>query len=267
MTGIIAAAAAALALCLAATPGRAAGPVALFDEGHGQAFLPGRDGALDLSGLAKLLREAGLEVRPGRGRLDAQALQGVGALIISGPFAPLAPDEVEAVRAFVAGGGRLALMLHIPQPLQGLLERLGIQYSRGPVHEAAGIIGGRDSNFAVTRFRPHAVTDRLGSLSVFGCWALKNFSPQASEIAGTGATAWLDSDGNGRLSPGEPVGEHAVVVAGTLGDGAYVVYGDDAVFQNRFLEEYNRDPGRRLARWLAAGPAPARSPRPSGTKL
>ena len=208
-----------------------------------------------------------MEVRTSSGRFSLEALQGVEALVISGPFVPLEPDEVKAVLTFVVGGGRLALMLHVGQPLQGLLEALGIQYSRGPVHETAGLIGGRDLDFSVTRFAPHPVTDGLGSLSVFGCWALKNFSPQASEIAGTGATAWLDSDGNGRLSPGEPVGEHAVVVAGTLDEGAYVVYGDDAVFQNRFLDEYNRDPGRRLARWLAAGPAPARSPRPSGTKL
>jgi hypothetical protein len=261
---------AALVLCLLAGSRAAAGPVVLFDEGHRQQFLAGRGGELDLSGLAALFRQAGLEVRTNNGRLDAGALEGVSALVISGPFAPLAPEEAEAILTFVEAGGRLALMLHIGQPLQVLLERLGIQYSRGPIHEAEAVIGGRDLDFAVTRFRPHAITDGLGGLGVFGCWALKNFDPEASEIARTSARAWLDSDGNGRLSPGEPVGEHALIVAGALARGEYVVFGDDAIFQNRFLEPRNRDLGRRLARWLAAGPRDAPPPartHPGGIRL
>jgi hypothetical protein len=252
-----------------AARGAAAGPVALFDEGHGQRFLAGRSGELDLSGLAAEFREAGMEVRIGRGRLDPAALHGVAVLVVSGAFAPIAPEEVETIRAFVGSGGKLALMLHIGQPAQSLLERIGIQYSRGPIHETAGVIGGRDLDFASTRFSPHDITRGLRSLSVFGCWALKNFNPEAAEIARTGKNAWLDSDGNGRLSPGEPVGEHALVVAGTLGDGAYVVFGDDAIFQNRFLGEYNRDLARRLARWLAGAPAgkSPSAPRPGGIKL
>jgi hypothetical protein len=264
---IFAVVAAALALCLTGAPGLAAGPVVLFDEGHGQRFLAGQRGQLDLSGLAALFREAGMEVRTGRGRLDAKALQGIGALVISGPFSPLAPDEAEAIRAFVGSGGRLALMLHIGQPLQVLLDRLGIQFSRGPVHEADGIIGGRDLDFSVTRFQPHAITDGLGTLSVFGCWALKNNSPQASEIAHSGGKAWVDVDGNGVISPGDPVGAYGLVVAGTVAEGAYVVFGDDALFQNRFLESYNRELGRRLARWLAGAPAPKGPAPPGGIKL
>jgi hypothetical protein len=264
---IITVVAAALALCGSGAV-HAAGPVVLFDEGHGQRFLAGQNGQLDLSGLAAQFREAGMEVRTGRGRLDAEALRGVRALVISGAFAPLAPDEVEAIRAFVGGGGRLALMLHIPQPLQGLLDRLNVKYSAVPIRETEGAIGGRDLDFAVTRFQPHAITEGLRSMGVFGCWAVKNFGPQATEIARTGGKAWLDTDGNGRPSPGEPVGTLGVIVAGTLAQGEYVVFGDDAIFQNRFLESHNRDVGRRLARWLAGAPAPQKptSP-PAGIKL
>jgi hypothetical protein len=267
MTRIFAAVAIALALGLAVARGAAAGTVALFDEGHGQRFLAGGSGELDLSGLAAELRAAGMETRTSRGRITPATLQGVDALVISGPFVAIAADEAEAIRTFVGHGGRLALMIHIPKPLQGLLERIGIQYSRGPVHESDGIIGGRDLDFAVTRFAPHALTDGLAGLGVFGSWALRNVNPQAAEIARTGAKAWLDSDGDGRRSPGEPVGAFGLVVAGTLAQGAYVVFGDDAIFQNRFLESRNRDLAGRLARWLAAappGPAPAR---PGGIRL
>jgi hypothetical protein len=261
---IVAFVAAVLALCGVGAPAVAAGPVVLFDEGHGQRFLVGQSGQLDLSGLAAQCREAGMEVRTGRGRLNAESLRGVSALVISGAFAPLAPDEVEAVRAFVGSGGRLALMLHIPQPLQGLLERLSIQFSPGPIHETEGVIGGRDLDFAVTRFQPHPITDGLRSMGVFGCWGVKNSSPQATEIARTGAKAWLDTDRSGRPSPGEPVGTLGVVVAGTLAEGAYVVFGDDAIFQNQFLESHNREVGRRLARWLAGAPAQKKTTSPPG---
>ena len=270
MRTIIACVATALALWGAGAPASAAaGPRVLLDEGHGQRFLAGRSGQLDLSGLAALFREAGMEVRTSSGRFSLEALQGVEALVISGPFVPLEPDEVKAVLTFVVGGGRLALMLHVGQPLQGLLEALGIQYSRGPVHETAGLIGGRDLDFSVTRFAPHPVTDGLGSLSVFGCWSLRSANPDVKVIARTGEEAWLDSDGDGRRSPGEPVGSHGLVLAAGLGGGGYVVFGDDAIFQNSFLEAHNRDLGRRLARWLAGAPAPPAPPskRPAGVKL
>jgi len=43
----------------------------------------------------------------------------------------------------------------------------------------------------------------------------------------------------------------AVVVAGKLSSGRFVVFGDDAVFQNKFLTGDNLILGRNLAAWLA----------------
>ena len=62
----------------------------LFDEGHGQRFLAGGTGDLQLSGLADLLRAEGgsRSARPGSGSTRGPS-QGVGAVIISGAFAPL----------------------------------------------------------------------------------------------------------------------------------------------------------------------------------
>jgi hypothetical protein len=250
----------ALGVCAARGTASAAGPVVLFDEGHGQRFFAGGKGELDLSGLAAAFRAAGLQVRTNSGALDARALTGVSALVISGAFAPLTAAEVEAVHGFLDGGGRLALMLHIGQPLQGLLGKMNIQFSRGPIHESDGLIGTRGVDFSVTRFEPHALTSGLGSLSVFGCWALQTGSPWATVIARTSPRAWLDSDGDGRFSPGEPVGAQGMIVAGTQGAGAFAVFGDDAMFQNRFLKAYNTDAAGRLARWLAGG-APGPAPR------
>jgi hypothetical protein len=238
----------------------------LFDEGHGQQFLSGRAGDLDLSRFAAILQKSGFEVRSSRGRIDAAALKGVKALIISGAFKPIAPSELDAIRQFVYNGGRLAVMLHIGQPVQSLLEKIGLQYSRGPVHESEGTISGRSGDFAATRFEPHALTAGLERLSVFGCWALKSVGTSTARvIVRTGPRAWLDSNLDGVRSPDDPVGAQGLVVAGELGAGAYVVFGDDAIFQNRFLKEYNTDIGTRLAQWFAAvrapkGPSPHQKP-------
>ena len=230
--------------------------VVLFDEGHGQQFLSGRSGDLDLSSLAGILQKAGCEVRSSRGTIDAAALKDVSALVISGAFAPIIPPEIAAIRQFVVSGGRLAVMLHIVPPVQSLLEELGLLYSRSPVRESAGAINGSSLDFAVTRFEPHALTEGLARLSVFGCWALKNVTNSTARvIARTGPQAWLAANRDGARAPDDPVGVLALVVAGELGAGSYVVFGDDAIFQNRFLVKYNADIGLRLAHWLASASA------------
>jgi hypothetical protein len=246
------------AFLLAAAPAPAAGGgVVLFDEGHGQRFLAGQTGDLQLSGLAGLIRAERLEVRTTSRRLDPVVLAGVHAVVISGPFAPLETAEVEALRGFVSGGGRLAVMLHIGQPLLPLLSSMGIQYSRGPIHESDGVIGGKGTDFSVSRFKRHPLTDGLARMSVFGCWALQATNANVTALAWTGPRAWLDTDGDGRHSPADRDGPATVLLAGVEGRGEYAVFGDDALFQNRFLQGYNLELGRRLARWLAAGPPPA----------
>ena len=268
MRRVLALAVLAVAPLMLAAPA-AAQKVVLFDEGHGQRFLAGRAGDLDLSDFAAILKEGGCEVRSSRGRLDAAALKGVSALVISGAFAPLDAAEIEVVGQFVLKGGRLAVMLHIGQPVQSLLEKMGLQYSRGTVHESEGVIKGRSGDFAVSRFEPHALTKGLASMSVFGCWALKSgASSTARVIARTGPQAWLDSDGNGARSPGDLVGAQGMVAVGDVGAGSYVVFGDDAIFQNRFLKAYNAGIGARLARWLVparAQKAPKQHPDSHGT--
>jgi len=256
-------AASVLALLLAGAAPAAAGSLVLFDEGHRQAFVVGRDGELDLSGLGTQVRGAGATVRTNTGALDDAALAGAGALVISGAFAPLGPAEVAAVMRFVERGGRLAVMLHIGPPVQPLIEALGLQYSRAPLHEAEGVLNPRGTDFTVTRFERHELTDGLASMAVFGCFVVRSTVPGDRILARTGPRSWPDTDGNGRPSGGEPVGSHGVVVAGARGRGQFAVFGDDAIFQNRFLAAYNSAPGARLARWLAGGrgaapPPPAR---------
>ena len=110
-----------------------AAPVVLFDEGHAQQFKVGGDRPLDLSGLGSAFTAAGYELRTTQQPLDATVLNGVDALVISGPFQPILPVEIAAIQEFLARGGGLAVMLHIAPPLDGLLQVLEVAFSNGTI--------------------------------------------------------------------------------------------------------------------------------------
>ncbi len=238
------------ALAGAPRTGLGAGAKVLFDEGHGQQFLIGRQGELDLSSLAQILREHGAETEPLSGPISPGTLAGARALVISGPFKSFSQDEIEAIARFVEEGGRLSLMLHIPQPVQGLMQRLGVNAWNGVVSEEEQLVENSPQDFFVSRFEPHPLTDGLERFAVYGTWSVTSFSRHAMVIARTGPKAWLDTNRDHAFTPGELRDSFGIVVHGALGEGAFAVFGDDAIFQNRFLEAQNRPLAENLSRWL-----------------
>ena len=74
-------------------------------------------------------------------------------------------------------------------------------------------------------------------------------------IAATSDDAWLDLDRDRQRSQKtEPAQRFAVAVSAHEGEGKYVVFGDDAIFQNRFLQGENHKLARNLARWFLPQP-------------
>jgi hypothetical protein len=225
-----------------------AAPTVVFDQGHGQRFTVSDPGELQLSKLADTLRASKITIAPVATPLSDNTLKDAAGLVISGAFKPLQPEEVEAVARFVQNGGRLAIMLHIAPPLDSLLTRLDVDYSNSVLHERKNIID-KDLNFRVTDLSASPLFSGINSFSAYGVWALK---PGASSnaIARTSPEAWVDLKGENILSEGDSVGAFAVVVMGTLGKGDFVVFGDDAIFQNRFLDDNNRKLAINLGTWL-----------------
>jgi hypothetical protein len=241
-------------LFLGFVPSAHARSTVLFDQGHGQRFVIERGQDLDLSRLAGLLRERGTTVATVTAPISARLLDGVDALVISGAFQPYTPQEIEAVAAFVDRGGALCIMLHIAPPLAPLLHRLGVEHANGVIHEHEQVIEANPLNFRVTRLAAHPLFKGLHQFSLYGVWALLDNRPGVQAIARTSPASWIDLNRNDRLDPGDARQSFAVVVAGTSGKGRFVVFGDDAIFQNRFLVGDNLVLGRNLAEWLAAGP-------------
>jgi Domain of unknown function (DUF4350) len=242
-----------LLLLLASTVPAHAKPKVLFDQGHGQRFVIKRGNDLDLSRLAGLFQEAGFEVTSSTAQLTANTLAGIDALVLSGTFQPYTPKEIAAITAFIDHGGALCIMLHIAPPLAPLMFRLGIEHSNGVIHEQSDIIDGNPLDFRVTRLEKHPLFQGLRQFSLYGVWALHAIGPGVRTIAQSSPASWVDLNGNGRLDPKDARQSFAVAVAGQSGRGRFVVFGDDAIFQNKFLVGNNLTLGRNLASWLMSG--------------
>ena len=238
-------------LCLhLVTTTATAGQVVLFDQGHGQRFLVEKGRALDLSRFADLFVKQGFVVKTTTGQLSDKTLSEVDTLIISGPFSPITTQEVSAVSSFLHRGGKLVVMAHIHQPLFGLLERLGTSISRGPVIEQENFINRNPKDFRVVDIKEHPITKEIESFNIYGGWGVVNLTDSVQVLAQTSEKAWIDLDRNRRLSRGDSVQSFPVVLAGKAGQGKFVIFGDDAIFQNRFLKEGNLKLAQNLVNWL-----------------
>lgn len=222
----------------------------LFDQGHGQRFLIDEKGDLQLSKLAEIMRAKGNIVTSTKKILNDDTLKGVSSLVISGPFESLSHEEVESVAKFIENGGKLVAMLHIGPPLAGLLTRLDLDHSNAVLHERNNVIN-EDTHFRVAGLSASPLFSGLVHFSVYGSWALDP-GKTATPLAQTSADAWVDLDGDKVISKGDVSGAFTVAVSGTLGSGSFVLFGDDAIFQNRYLDENNSRLATNLADWLTA---------------
>ncbi len=227
-----------------------AAPVVLIDQTHDQRFVIEKDGPLQLSSFAKILTDEGFAVKSSSEPFTAEALKGVDAVIISGPFRTLEPGEVNLLLGFLERGGRLSCMLHIGSPFAELLHRLEVDFTNYVLYEQENIIDNDPRNFQVKALMSDALFGGLDHFSLYGGWALMNTAPSARIIASTSPKAWVDLNGDKKLSNGDVVQSFGVVVTGEFGAGRFVVFGDDAIFQNKFLDESNRKLAMNLAKWL-----------------
>jgi hypothetical protein len=227
--------------------------VVLFDQSHGQRFLLESEEPLGLSGLAGALLAEGLTPKALTGGITPEALLGVGALVVSGPFQAFSKSESEAVIAFLNNGGRLCIMLHISYPVMPLLKQLGVAVTKAPVRDQINLIAGRQLDFKVTTFENHPLTAGIDGFGVYGCWGLINLDDNSKVLAATSPKGWSDMNGDDVRGEAEREMALGVLVAGRIGKGEFVVVGDDAVFQNKFLSGGNLVLADNLSAWLKVG--------------
>jgi hypothetical protein len=222
----------------------------MFDQGHGQKFLVEKEGDLQLSKLSALFKNEGYIVKTGTGPITDETLKGIKVLVISGAFAPVSPAEIDAIIRFLDAGGRLCIMLHIPQPVTGVMSRLQIFASNGVILEKKHLIKNEPKDFFLVNMEQHPVTKGIQKIGVHGAWALISDSNQGKIIARTSPQAWIDLNRDGKFNSTDAKQSFGVIIAGTYGKGKYVLFGDDAIFQNIFLEKENMALGKNLVKWL-----------------
>jgi len=229
-------------------------PAVLFDQAHRQAFLADRSGPLQLSELAATFQRQGLKVAVAEQPLSEKMLANFDALVISGAFAPLGAAEIEAVLNFVRQGGRLAVMVHIGQPLLPLLHKLGVDVGTGVINDKPLPPNGKTIDFLVDDLKPHPLTENLQSFAIYGGWPLTLFGLEGEAIASSSANSWVDLNRDKRLSNTDAMGPFDVLISGQMGRGSFAVFADDAIFQNQFLRGGNRQLAENLVRWMKTGP-------------
>jgi hypothetical protein len=242
-----------LFLLIFSVPTFAAQPRVLFDQGHGQAFVIEQEGDLQLSKLAHALVEQGLEVSSTRQPLTAELLDKTDALVISGAFKPFSTSEIVEISRFIEAGGKLAVMIHIGPPLLSLLQALGVDVANGVIREEALVIDNQPLNFRTSSLQPHPLTLGLNDFSLYGSWPVRPTTSNGQTLAYSSEHSWVDLSGDKRLTTGDAVQAFGVLVGSRIAKGELLVFGDDAIFQNRFLTGNNRELADNLGRWLASG--------------
>lgn len=150
---------------------------AYFLQGHGERSPTGteRDG---YSALADALRLDNLAVETVILAQAGAVPSDAAVVVVAGPATDLLPPEVELLRAYLEGGGKMLFMIDPPEGpdaarrdnLLGLIEEWGIEVGRDLVVDVSGVgqLLGTDATVPVAASYPaHPITDRFALLTAF----------------------------------------------------------------------------------------------------
>ncbi|MBI1945404.1 MAG: GldG family protein [Deltaproteobacteria bacterium] len=175
-----------------------AAPRVYLTSGHGELEL-GDEGMHGLSRLKAALVDEGLEPVPLPLAVAGRVPDDAGAVVVAGARTAFSPAELELLRRYLEGGGRMLALVEPKQDggLAGLLGGYGVQLGDDVVQDGsafAAMLGGKETATGVA-YAAHPVTRRLGS-------AMTHF-PRARSVAEnpgtpasttalvqTGAEAW-----------------------------------------------------------------------------
>jgi hypothetical protein len=263
----------ALALILAGIPagfrpGSASSPAAqrgrvLFDETHG-VVSDAWHGRYSIDEAyrdwAERLRQKGYEVTANRtSPLTLSLLSQYDICVLALPTQPFAPEEVAALKAFVANGGGLLLLADAfggGTVLNPISQEFGITINSDVLADWDDSRPIRPFHFFIHTWpRPGPLTAYVDL--VMYDWGSSLTLQDPAWAFGTGdPDTWID-DGDGQQEPGETIGSPVGMAAAEYGAGRVVAIGDANLFMNMYSREFdNAQLSVNVVDWLA-GEEPA----------
>jgi ABC-type uncharacterized transport system involved in gliding motility auxiliary subunit len=149
-----------------------------FTQGHGEKDTTGTD-RLGYSAIASALSSDNYGVEKLVLAQEREVPTDATAVIIAGPQTDFLAPEIDALKKYVARGGKVMVMLDPPEPanptplpgLVGFLNEWGIQVGNDIVLDASGIgqLIGTDASVPVAAppYPPHAITERFNLMTAF----------------------------------------------------------------------------------------------------
>jgi ABC-type uncharacterized transport system involved in gliding motility auxiliary subunit len=253
---------------------RAGKRVVYVVQGHGEHEL----GNTDRSGFSEAkaaLERANYEVKPLALAREAKIPGDAAVVVVPGPRTELLPPEVEALATYVAGNGKLLVMVD-PGILGGVqieavkrfLGAYGFELGDNLVIEVnplGRLFGIGPEVPIVQQYEPHAITRDMAGISTLFPLArtverAKTPPPGVSvqALARTSPESWGETDrpslqaGQVKADSQDPKGPLPVAAVATRDKARIVVYGTSNVGSNQFLNlQGNRDFFLNTVSWLA----------------
>ena len=171
--------------------------------GHGEKR-PEDAGPEGLQQAAEALRKENFEVKEVRLLEAGATLTGCRCLVVAGPSRPLLAPEVEAVEAYVKGGGRLLVLREprTPTGLEPLLQSYGLKAGEDfvvDVNPMGRLVGGSPAAPVIYEYGSHVITkDLQGLASIFPTvGSVETMTPTVAGVttdvlAKTSAQSWAE---------------------------------------------------------------------------
>jgi ABC-type uncharacterized transport system involved in gliding motility auxiliary subunit len=238
-------------------------------QGHGEHEL-GNSERTGFSEAKGAMERANYEVKPLVLAREGKVPDGTALVIVAGPRNDLLPPEVDALDAYVRGGGKLFVMVN-PFQNEGMkryLVRYGLELGDNLVIEPNPIgrlFGIGPEVPIVQQYDPHPITRDMGGVTTLfplTRTVTPGKTPEtgvtAQPLAQTSPQSWGETDrdalnrGEARPDPQDPRGPLAVASVVTTEKARIVVYGTSTLASNQFLNlQGNRDFFLNTVSWLA----------------
>lgn len=190
-----------------------------FVQGHGERDPMGADQA-GYTGIAEALKSDNFEVEKVVLAQAGKVPDDATVIVVAGPTADLLAPELEAVRAFLKRGGKLALLLDPPDKgtaadpvgLIGLAKEWGAEVGNDLIVDASGmgqLIGTGPSTPIATPVR-HAITDNFRFMTAFPLARSVTPAegaaggPTAQKVLETSPQSWAEGDLKGLYATNRP---------------------------------------------------------------